>query len=55
MFGTIELEFLDGPVFLDHDYLADGRILRWANPPRPKSPGTKVRCGTGLTAGPWPD
>jgi len=27
MFGAIELQFLEGPIFLDHDYLADGRVL----------------------------
>jgi hypothetical protein len=27
MFGAIELQFLDGPVFIDRDYLCDGEIL----------------------------
>lgn len=34
MFGAIELEFLNGPVFLDHDYLADGRILALGESPK---------------------
>ena len=34
MFGAIELEFVDGPVFLDRDYLADGRILALGESPR---------------------
>ncbi len=34
MFGAIELEFLDGPVFLDRDYLADGRILALGESPK---------------------
>ena len=37
MFGAIELEFLDGPIFLDYHYLADGRILALG-----KSPKTEV-------------
>ena len=34
MFGAIELEFLDGPIFLDYDYLADGRILALGESPK---------------------
>lgn len=34
LFGAIELEFLDGPVFVDHDYLADGRILALGESPK---------------------
>ena len=34
MFGAIELEFLDGPVFLDRDYLADGRVLALGESPK---------------------
>ncbi len=34
MFGAIELEFLDGPVFVDRDYLADGRILALGESPK---------------------
>ena len=34
MFGAIELQFLDGPVFLDRDYLADGRILALGESPK---------------------
>lgn len=34
MFGAIELEFLDGPVFLDRDYRADGRILALGESPK---------------------
>ena len=34
MFGAIELEFLDGPVFTDHDYLVDGRVLALGESPK---------------------
>ncbi len=34
LFGAIELEFLDGPIFLDRDYLADGRILALGESPK---------------------
>lgn len=34
MFGAIELEFLDGPVFLDRDYLADGRVIGLGESPK---------------------
>ena len=34
MFGAIELEFLDGPVFLDRDYRADGRVLALGDSPK---------------------
>lgn len=34
MFGAIELEFLDGPVFLERDYLADGQVLALGESPK---------------------
>ena len=34
MFGAIELEFIDGPIFLDHDYLADGVLLALSESPK---------------------
>ncbi len=34
MFGAIELQFLDGPVFIDRDYLCDGRILALSESPK---------------------
>jgi hypothetical protein len=34
LFGAIELQFVDGPIFLDHDYLADGRILALGESPK---------------------
>lgn len=34
MFGAIEFESLGRPVFLDHDYLADGRILALGESPK---------------------
>lgn len=34
MFGAIEFECLGRPVFLDHDYLADGRILALGESPK---------------------
>lgn len=34
MFGAIEVQWLDGPVFMEHDYLADGRLLALAESPK---------------------
>ena len=34
MFGAIELQYLDGPIFLDHDYLADARIMALGESPK---------------------
>ncbi|HEY8572251.1 hypothetical protein [Phenylobacterium sp.] len=34
MFGAIELQFLDGPIRLDHDYLADGRVVGLSESPK---------------------
>lgn len=34
MFGAIELQFLDGPVFVDHDYLAEARLLALSESPK---------------------
>lgn len=34
MFGAIELQFLDGPVFVDRDYLADGQVLALSESPK---------------------
>ena len=34
MFGAIELQFLDGPVFVDHEYRADGRVLALGESPK---------------------
>ena len=34
MFGAIELQYLDGPVFIDRDYLCDGRILALSESPK---------------------
>ena len=34
MFGAIELQYLDGPVFLDHDYLADARLMALGESPK---------------------
>lgn len=34
MFGAIELQFLDGPIFVDRDYLAEGRILALSESPK---------------------
>ncbi|MGA0600120.1 hypothetical protein ACO2Q3_05385 [Caulobacter sp. KR2-114] len=34
MFGAIELQFLDGPVFIDRDYLCDGQILALSESPK---------------------
>ena len=34
MFGAIETQMLDGPVFVDHDYLCDGKILALSDSPK---------------------
>lgn len=34
MFGAIELQFLDGPIRLDEDYVADGRIVALGDSPK---------------------
>jgi hypothetical protein len=34
MFGAIEVQMLDGPVFIDHDYLCDGRVLALSDSPK---------------------
>jgi hypothetical protein len=34
LFGAIELQFIDGPIFLDRDYLADGRIVGLSESPK---------------------
>jgi hypothetical protein len=34
MFGAIELQFLDGPVFVEHDYRADGVVLALSESPK---------------------
>ncbi|HEX2560630.1 hypothetical protein [Phenylobacterium sp.] len=34
LFGAIELQFLAGPVFLDRDYLADGRVVGLSESPK---------------------
>lgn len=34
MFGAIELQFLAGPVFVDRDYLAEGRVLALSESPK---------------------
>ena len=34
MFGAIELQYLDGPIFLDHDYLADARLMALGESPK---------------------
>lgn len=34
MFGAIEVQWLDGPVFMEHDYLADGCLLALAESPK---------------------
>lgn len=34
MFGAIELQFLDGPVFIDRDYLCDAKILALSETPK---------------------
>ena len=34
MFGAIDLQWLDGPVFVQHDYRADGRVLALSESPK---------------------
>lgn len=34
MFGAIELQYLDGPIFLDRDYLADARLMALGESPK---------------------
>ena len=34
MFGAIEVQFLDGPIFVDRDYLCDGEILTLSESPK---------------------
>lgn len=34
MFGAIELQFLNGPIFVEQDYLADGRVLGLSESPK---------------------
>ena len=34
LFGAIEVQWLDGPVFMEHDYLADGTILALSESPK---------------------
>nr|QQZ51643.1 hypothetical protein JKL49_12120 [Phenylobacterium glaciei] len=34
MFSAIEVQWLDGPVFMEHDYLADGRLLALSESPK---------------------
>jgi len=34
MFGAIELQFLDGPIYLDRDYLADGEVVGLSESPK---------------------
>ena len=34
MFGAIELQFLNGPDFVDRDYLADGKVLAMTESPK---------------------
>lgn len=34
MFGAIELQFLEGPIFVDRDYVAEGRVLGLAESPK---------------------
>ena len=34
MFGAIEVQMLDGPVFVEHDYLCDGAILALSDSPK---------------------
>jgi hypothetical protein len=34
MFGAIELQYLDGPIFLDHDYLADAAVIAVGESPK---------------------
>ena len=34
LFGAIEVQMLDGPMFVDHDYLCDGRVLALSDSPK---------------------
>jgi hypothetical protein len=34
LFGAIETQMLDGPVFIDHDYLCDGKVLALSDSPK---------------------
>jgi hypothetical protein len=34
LFGAIEVQMLDGPVFVDHDYLCDGKVLALSDSPK---------------------
>jgi len=34
MFGAIELQFLDGPIYLDRDYLANGEVVGLSESPK---------------------
>ena len=34
MFGAIEVQWIDGPVFMEHDYLADGQLLALSESPK---------------------
>ena len=34
LFGAIELQYLDGPIFIDRDYLTDGRVVALSDSPK---------------------
>ena len=34
LFGAIEVQMLDGPMFVDHDYFCDGRVLALSDSPK---------------------
>ena len=34
LFGAIEVQMLDGPMFVDHDYLCDGKVLALSDSPK---------------------
>ena len=34
LFGAIELQLLAGPIFVEHDYVADGRVLALSDSPK---------------------
>jgi hypothetical protein len=34
LFGAIELQLLNGPIFVEHDYRADGRVLALSDSPK---------------------
>ena len=34
MFGAIELQYVDGPIFVDHDYLVDAKVLALSESPK---------------------